>query len=275
MKIVYLITNTTNGKVYVGKDSHGPKTRWGSHIRALKNQKHSNTHLQHAWNKYGNLAWSYKILKESKSVKEMNLLETYYITEVYHSNNPKFGYNQTTGGEENKFNKAARKKLSENNSRHWRGKKFSEEHCRKISESKRGTPSWNKGKSLTIEHKQHLSEQHADMSGKNHPMYGKHHTAESKKKLSVIKRNQWLSGTFKDRVEYDRSKIWTAEKKNQHAKRQRPNGYPAIVNPAGKVYRDIVNFHAFCDEHNLNYGNMWMVVAGKKNQCTGWRLLSK
>lgn len=42
------------------------------------------------------------------------------------------------------------------------------------------------GKSKSAEHKQRLKESHADFSGENHPMYGKHHNDETRKKLSDI-----------------------------------------------------------------------------------------
>lgn len=60
-----------------------------------------------------------------------------------------------------------------------------------------------KGKKLSDEHRLHLSENHADFSGKNHPMYGKHHSKESREKISNSKKgnnygyvgkNHWLYG---------------------------------------------------------------------------------
>ena len=41
-----------------------------------------------------------------------------------------------------------------------------------------------KGKKFTEEHRRKISENHADMSGKNNPFYGKHHTTEAKKRVS-------------------------------------------------------------------------------------------
>jgi len=47
------------------------------------------------------------------------------------------------------------------------------------------------GRLLSEEHKKHLSEHHADFSGENHPFYGRHHTDESKKKISESCKAAW------------------------------------------------------------------------------------
>lgn len=58
-------------------------------------------------------------------------------------------------------------------------KPFSEEHKKKISESE-------KGKIVTEETKQKIRENHANFSGENNPMYGKHLTKEHKEQISKI-----------------------------------------------------------------------------------------
>jgi len=49
---VYVITNTENGKCYVGSAINFSK-RWAVHRHQLKKNKHGNKHLQASWNKYG------------------------------------------------------------------------------------------------------------------------------------------------------------------------------------------------------------------------------
>ena len=62
-----------------------------------------------------------------------------------------------------------------------RGKKLSEEHKRKISESNKGRTSVNKGKHLSEETKRKLSE-----AAKGKPTWnkGKHHSEEARTKMS-------------------------------------------------------------------------------------------
>ena len=47
------------------------------------------------------------------------------------------------------------------------------------------------GRTLSEEHKKHLSEHHADFSGENHPFYGRHHTEETKKKICESCKAAW------------------------------------------------------------------------------------
>jgi group I intron endonuclease len=58
------------------------------------------------------------------------------------------------------------KKLKENSSRYWLGKKFTKEHCENMSISRLGKP----GKPCSDKNKKQLSEQR---KGENNPMYGK------------------------------------------------------------------------------------------------------
>lgn len=57
---------------------------------------------------------------------------------------------------------------------------------KRVSESSKGRPAWNKGKPSSDESKEKMSESHKGIqAGKDHPMYGKHHTDESKQKNSL------------------------------------------------------------------------------------------
>lgn len=59
---IYKITNTVNGKMYVGS-AVLIKRRFGQHRSALQNNKHHSKRLQNAWNKYGSDAFSFAILE--------------------------------------------------------------------------------------------------------------------------------------------------------------------------------------------------------------------
>jgi group I intron endonuclease len=65
MKIcgIYSITNRVNGKKYIGS-SHNIKTRWHQHRTLLRQGKHGNSHLQYAWDKYGEESFEFVILLE-------------------------------------------------------------------------------------------------------------------------------------------------------------------------------------------------------------------
>lgn len=60
---IYTITNTINGKIYYGS-SVNIRRRWYIHRATLKRGKHHNPHLQNAWDKYGENAFRFDILKQ-------------------------------------------------------------------------------------------------------------------------------------------------------------------------------------------------------------------
>ncbi len=90
---IYLIFNTVNGKVYVGK----AKCIYGrivSHISSLnkRNKKQENEHFINAWHKHGGINFNYLVL-EYCSLEELAEKELYYI-DLFKSLNAKIGYNK-------------------------------------------------------------------------------------------------------------------------------------------------------------------------------------
>jgi len=155
---IYKIYNLVDGKVYIGSAVNFYK-RYNRHISCLRLNKHYNSHLQNAWNKYGGDNFIFEIIE---NILDKNILlekETYYIA-FYNSSDQRFGYNQREVSDSNKGLKhtdEAKKKMSEAHKREnlsvetrnryaevARNRIFSEERNRKISES-------NKGKKMTKE----------------------------------------------------------------------------------------------------------------------------
>ncbi len=60
---IYCITNTLDGKVYIGS-SVNMWRRFRSHRQHLRLQKHANPYLQYAWNFHGEAAFEFKPLLE-------------------------------------------------------------------------------------------------------------------------------------------------------------------------------------------------------------------
>jgi len=58
---VYEIANLVNGHRYIGSAVNLYK-RWQNHQGDLRNNIHGNKHLQHAWNKYGQDAFQFRVL---------------------------------------------------------------------------------------------------------------------------------------------------------------------------------------------------------------------
>lgn len=58
---VYAITNTVNGKIYIGS-THDLKYRLNRHRAELRRGDHCNEHLQRAWGKYSEAAFTFRPL---------------------------------------------------------------------------------------------------------------------------------------------------------------------------------------------------------------------
>lgn len=74
---VYQITNTANGKRYIGS-SYNITKRWINHRLELDTGIHHNRHLQNAWDKYDKSVWQWSILekceKENLIIREQSYL---------------------------------------------------------------------------------------------------------------------------------------------------------------------------------------------------------
>ena len=148
MGSIYKITNTVNGKSYIGQTRHdAEKTRIRDHFNG-----HGNRILKNAVKKYGRDAFTVEILHDGIIPEFLDILEIEAIAK--HNTVRPAGYNLTTGGGAGTH---------------------SEETRRKISESK-------KGKKPSIETRRKLSE--ARTGEKNH-LYGKKHSPETRRKISV------------------------------------------------------------------------------------------
>mgnify|MGYP003653975226 CR=1 FL=1 len=149
---IYKITNKQNKKFYIGS-SVNIETRWYAHKSYLRRNIHSNSHLQNAWNKYGEDNFIFSILieteKESLLDKEQEFIDE---TKCCDKN---IGYNKALiagspmkdrkhspeaiekirKASASKTNSAeTRKKISLSN----KGRKCSAETRKKMSEAKKG-----------------------------------------------------------------------------------------------------------------------------------------
>lgn len=148
-----------NGKVYIGMTGRNPIRRWGAGNNYLKQR-----HFGSAVKKYGWANFEHEVIREGLTKEEACKLEKELIAK-FKSNNPKFGYNLSTGGECGASGVVptaeTRKKWSEQRKGRGLGRHLSEETKKKLS-------AWNKGR----------------YAGEKHPFYGKHWTPEQRKMLS-------------------------------------------------------------------------------------------
>lgn len=71
---VYTLTDTISGRVYVGA-ARNVRKRWEAHRHALKNGKHRNRYLQHAWDEHGAEAFRFELIVDLSEVPPDDLVE--------------------------------------------------------------------------------------------------------------------------------------------------------------------------------------------------------
>lgn len=153
MYSIYVITNTINGKQYVGYTSKNIHERWRRHVADSKQEYQSmyDSPLQSDIRKYGEDVFVCHVV-ETTHDKSLAIKMEDIVTEELNTIIPN-GYNRIIGYH-SEHTEETKKKISENK----KGRTHSEETKRKISES---------------------------ISGENHPNYGKHLSEETKKQISL------------------------------------------------------------------------------------------
>lgn len=158
-----------SGKRYYGITSYEKaEWRWNNG----KGYK-ENRHFTNSINKYGWDNFKHIILFNNLTKEEACLLEQMYIA-LYDTTNPKYGYNNMSGGQHGLHTEESKKKISEHNAKYWEGKQRDEQTRNKISESLKGEKHYYYGKHFTEEHRRKIGQGNK----------GKKVSEESKAKIS-------------------------------------------------------------------------------------------
>lgn len=95
---IYEIINLTTNKVYIGH-SKRMSQRWLDHQKDLNKNKHTNCHLQHAWNKYGKDDFIFRKIEFVENIKEKLIEREVHWCKIKDCHNPNKGYNIEVPGE--------------------------------------------------------------------------------------------------------------------------------------------------------------------------------
>lgn len=117
---VYLITNLENGHRYIGS-SNDLYERIYKHIYELSNNKHINTHLQNAYNKYGNDKFVVGILEICQEEERFNR-EKFFIDTLH----PEYNIAGISGEEILVMSEETKSKISSSVTESWKNGKLSE-----------------------------------------------------------------------------------------------------------------------------------------------------
>ena len=101
------------------------------------------------------------------------------------------------------------------------GKHHSEETKKKIGKSHKGKPSHNKGKPMSEKTKKKLSESKKGLqAGEKNPMFGKHHSDETKLKISKVHKGKHISEEQKKKLSSAlKGRIMSDEQKKKLSKK--------------------------------------------------------
>jgi group I intron endonuclease len=106
---IYKITNTVNGKVYVGL-AIDLRNRCRCHEKDLRLQKHRNEHLQKAYNLYGSCSFEFEVLQIC--TKDSLVKNEDYWCKFYNSHNKNIGYNiRGTGDDIHRWSQESKAKM--------------------------------------------------------------------------------------------------------------------------------------------------------------------
>jgi group I intron endonuclease len=94
--LIYKLTNTVNGKIYIGLTTQSLSDRMCGHRRAAR--KGSPQLIARAIRKYGFEAFTVEEIATASSLEELRFLEVFYIAESRSAERSR-GYNRSLGGE--------------------------------------------------------------------------------------------------------------------------------------------------------------------------------
>lgn len=188
---IYCILNSVNDKVYIGSAANLAKRRW-VHFEQLRNRVHKNPHLQNAFTKYAEDAFSFHVLEVISNKAELTRSEQFWL-DVF---NPSETYNiaRTAGSN--------------------LGRRFSEDSKRKLSAGvrSRGIDWIKKVSAASI-----ASWRDPDSRSRRLSKMG---SAEVRNKISAASKRQWSDTAARQKLVAAAKKRWAnPENRKQQAER--------------------------------------------------------
>lgn len=160
--VIYCITNKTNNKVYIGYTGKKINQRFNTHKK--NSEKKVNRRLYDAMNKYGYENFTITELDYTDSVESAQELESWYI-HIFRSKDSKYGYNMTNGGDGgytlSEWDETNKEKLylqQKQKREKTLNEKYGVSNPTKLDWVKEKISKSHKGKILSEEHKQSISE---------------------------------------------------------------------------------------------------------------------
>lgn len=128
-----------NGKIYIGITSQEVSRRWRKGKGYYQNEHFTRAILKYGWDNFTHEILFDDLTKDKACEKEAELIE------LYNSNDDRYGYNKSDGGECSAFGIKHSEETKLKMSISHRGRKNTIEHCKNISKGKKGKPNGREG----------------------------------------------------------------------------------------------------------------------------------
>lgn len=212
---VYSITNSENGKRYIGSTLNLSRRKW-EHFSHLRCRTHENRHLQSAFNLYGEDKFSFDVLERCPIPllveREQKFIDSF--------NREEHLYNIYENVERPNHSLETRLLMSASHL----GKRHSEESKRKISNANRGKPRpYTREIGLANRGRKHSPEVCAKLSAMR---IGRKHTEESKQKMRAIALERGMSAEHRKHISEANSKRMRSPKGLAQLAMMRAHHYP-------------------------------------------------
>lgn len=259
MGIIYMATNKTTGKCYIGQTIKKLKNRKLEHFSASKNLKFKYKFCN-AIRKYGFNDFDWETLYDNVPINMLNSMESLCID----MHNTFFnGYNSTTGGENGKqVSEETKKKISISETGKYVsietknklskcnvGKKQSNETKQKRSASMSGEKHFGFGKHLTDDHKRKISENHVGNTGK-------FFTKEHRDKLSNAHKGKHLTDDHKNKISLSKKGFLHTEESKQKMSKNHADMRGERSGQAKLTWEIVSNLRALYETKNYTYSEL-------------------
>lgn len=209
---IYCIKNVETTDCYIGS-SKSIKKRWIRHRYNLNKGNHHSLYLQRAWNKYSKDKFEFILLESVLNKEDLFIKEIFWIEKIQ----PVYNVGGIGGGDNfsnNPNKEKIRAKIS--NGVNTRLKNQTIEEKNKRSENLMGdkNPNYKHGKSckdrkcpicegpIGALHKKCFACSLKERKGEKNSFYGKHHTDESKNKISKANKGRY-NGNQRKKIKID------------------------------------------------------------------------
>lgn len=192
---IYKIMCAESEKFYIGS-SENIEGRWIQHKSRLKHNRHENIYMQRTYNKYGPDCFEYSIVEIVDEMINLLTIEQKYLDEL----KPLLNIGKQSSGGDNISNNPNREDIISRMTKsiNDRYAKMTPEERKCMSRPGESNPNWKGGSSFSvcqcgkkIAKYDKSCMKCRDINGENNPFFNKHHSVETKLKISNIHKNNW------------------------------------------------------------------------------------